>query len=129
MVKHRIIFNNIHNWIRNGINGVYKMNELERVYGKPYINEEMIYAVLKARQESEILQDDTFKVWENEDLTAAERRYWSELGRSIEQFSKEEFAVVTYVAIQNYPEMVFQMLMEEYIINKEGNEQWIKSKK
>ena len=105
------------------------MNELERLYGKPYINEELIDAVLKARQENEILQDDTFKVWENEDLTAAERRYWSELGRSIEKFSKEEFAVVTYVAIQNYPEMVFQMLMEEYLINKEGNEQWIRSKK
>ena len=91
--------------------------ELEKRYGKAYINEDLIDAVLKAR-ESEVLQDDSFKVWER-DLTPAEQRYWSELGRSIEQFSKDEFAVVTYVAIQNYPEMVFQLLMEEYLVNKE----------
>ncbi len=105
------------------------MNELEKIYGKPYINEELIDQVLKARRESELLQDDTFKVWENDELTQEDKRYWSELGRSIEKFTKEEFAVVTYVAIQNYPEMVFQMLMEEYLINKEGNEKWIRLKK
>ena len=93
--------------------------ELEKRYGKAYINEDLIDAVLKARQENEALHDDSFKVWER-DLTPAEKRYWSELGRSIEQFSKDEFAVVTYVAIQNYPEMVFQMMMEEYLVNKEA---------
>lgn len=105
------------------------MNELEKIYGKPYINEDLIDRVLKARQDNELLQDDSFKVWENEDLTAGEKRYWSELGRSIENFTKEEFAVVTYVALQNYPEMVFQIVMEEYLSNKEKSERWTKLKK
>lgn len=105
------------------------MNDLERRYGKPYVNQELVDKVLKAREEEERLHDDTFKIWENEDQLAKEKRYWSELGRSLENFSKEEFAVVVYVALQNYPEMVFQLLMEEYLTNKEGNEKWIKSEK
>ena len=97
--------------------------ELEKRYGKAYINEDLLDMVLKARKGNEVLKDDSFKVWEREDeLTPAEKRYWSELGRSIEQFSKDEFAVVVYVAIQNYPEMVFQLLMEEYLVNKERKE-------
>ena len=105
------------------------MNELEKIYGKPYINEDLIDKVLKARQEDELLQDDSFKVWENEEVTTGEKRYWSELGRSIEKFSKEEFAVVPYVALQNYPEMVFQIMMEEFLSNKEKSERWTKSEK
>ena len=95
-------------------------NELEKIYGKAYINQELLDMVLKARQESEVLHDDSFKIWERE-LSVGEKRYLSELGRSIEQFSKDEFAVVVYVAIQNYPEMVFQLMMEEYLVNKERN--------
>ena len=105
------------------------MDELEKIYGKPYINEDLIDKVLKIRKESELLQDDSFKVWEKDDLTTGEKRYWSELGRSIENFTKEEFAVVTYVALQNYPEMVFQIVMEEYLSNKEKSERWTKLKK
>ena len=103
-------------------------NELEKIYGKPYINEDLIDKVLKAREESELLQDDSFKVWEN-GVSAGEKRYWSELGRSLEKFSKEEFAVVTYVALQNYPEMVFQIVMDEYLTNKEKSERWTKLRK
>ena len=105
------------------------MNELEKAYGKPYINQELIDKVLQARQ-SDKLHEDEWKVWEKEgELSEKDKRYWSELGRSIENFTQEEFAVVTYVALQNYPEMVFQIMMEEYLLNKEGNEKWIKSKK
>lgn len=104
------------------------MNELEKIYGKPYINEDLIDKVLKARQEEEE-QDDSFKVWENGNLTTGEKRYWSELGRSIEKFTKEEFAVVTYVALQNYPEMVFKIVMDEFLTYKENSERWTKSEK
>lgn len=87
-------------------------------YGRPYINQDLVDRVLKAR-EDELLHEDSWKVWEREDLSDREKRYWSELGRSIENFTEEEFAVVIYVALMNYPELVFQMVMEEYLINKE----------
>ena len=105
------------------------MNELEKRYGKPYINQDLVDKVLKAR-ECEKLHEDDWKVWENEDeLSTKEKRYWSELGRSLENFTQEEFAVVTYVALQNYPEMVFQIVLEEYLSNKEKSEKWTKLEK
>ena len=96
------------------------MNELEKRYGKPYINQELAEKVMKAR-EQELLHEDSWKVWEKDGLSVSEKKYWSELGRSIEKFTQEEFAVVTLVAVKNFPEMVFQILMEEYlsVVNKE----------
>lgn len=95
------------------------MNELEKIYGKPYINEDLLEKVMKART-TDRLHDDSFKVWEHQDtFSAADKRWFSELGRSIERLSKEEAAIVVYTAIQNWPEMVFQLLLEEYLINKE----------
>ena len=98
------------------------MNELERIYGKPYINEELLEKVLKAKT-NDRLHDDSFKVWEHQDtFSAADKRWFSELSRSIERLSEDEAAIVVYTAIQNWPEMVFQLLLEEYLINKEENE-------
>ena len=97
-------------------------SELEKIYGKPYINQDLIDAVAVTMDNSK-LNDDSFKVWERADeFSIKEKRYWSELGRSIEQFTKEEFAVVTYTAILNYPEMVFQLLLEEYLNNLNNKE-------
>ena len=99
-------------------------SELEKAYGKAYINEDLLEVVLKTRAESEVLHDGSFKVWEKdpEELSVNEKRYLSELGRQIEMYSKDEFAVLVYVAVQNYPEMVFQIMMEEYlnVVNKES---------
>ena len=94
--------------------------ELERLYGKPYITEDLLDVVVKTRKENETLHDDSFKIWERE-LSINEQRDLSELGRQVEKYSKDYFAVIVYVAIQNYPEMVFQLLMEEYLKNKERN--------
>ena len=96
-------------------------NEIERLYGKPYINQELLDKVLSTRN-NELLHDESFKVWEQDDLSPGDKRWLSELGRQIENLTKDEFAVITYVAIQNYPEMVFQLMMEEYLKNKEANE-------
>lgn len=93
-------------------------NELERLYGKPYINQDLLDKVMSTRDNT-LLHDDSFKVWEKEDLSPGDKRWLSELGRQIENLTKDEFAVITYVAIQNYPEMVFQLMMEEYLNNKE----------
>lgn len=93
--------------------------DVEKMYGKPYINQDLLDKVLFARN-NDLLQDDSFKVWEKEELSAGEKRWLSELGRQIENLTKDEFAVIIYVAIQNYPEMVFQLMMEEYINNKEN---------
>jgi len=93
-------------------------------YGKPYINEDLLKMVSKART-TEVLHDDSFKVWEKDDeeFTVNEKRFLSELGRQIELYGRDEFAVLVYVAIQNWPEMVFQLMMEEYLsktVNKEN---------
>lgn len=91
--------------------------DLESIYGKPYITEDVLNVVVRARDD-DILHDDSFKIWERE-LSVNEQRYLSEFGREVEKFTKDEFAVVIYVALLNYPEMVFQMMMEEYLTNKE----------
>lgn len=88
--------------------------------GKPYINQELLDKVLKAK-EGELLHDDSFKIWER-GLNINEKRYLSDLGRKVENFSKEEIAVVVLIAVQNFPEMVFQILMEEYLDNKRKGE-------
>ena len=87
--------------------------ELIKKYGEPYINKDLLEKVLKAR-ENELLQDDSWKIWEKE-LNTNEQRYLSDLCRKLENFSKEELAVATIVAVKNFPEMVFQIMMEEYL--------------
>lgn len=82
-----------------------------------YINHVLLDRVLQIK-ESESLHDESFKVWEKE-LSPLQEVKLSQLGRMMESLSKEEIAVVALIAVQNYPEMVFQILMEEYLINKE----------
>lgn len=82
-----------------------------------YINHVLLDRVLQIK-ESESLHDDSFKIWDRE-LSPLEEIKLSKLGRMVETLSKEEIAVITLIAVQNYPEMVFQILMEEYLINKE----------
>lgn len=82
-----------------------------------YINHILLERVLQIK-ESELLHDDSFKVW-NKELSPLQEVKLSQLGRMMESLSKEEIAVVVLIAVQNYPEMVFQILMEEYLINKE----------
>lgn len=96
-------------------------DELEKIYGKPYINEDLLDKVMQARS-NELLHDDSYKIWEHRDeFSEADKRWFSELGRSIENLSQDEMAVIVTVAVENYPEMVFQIMMEEYlsVINKE----------
>ena len=95
----------------------------ERLHGEPYINENLLNMVIKARQ-NDLLQDDSFKTlmdlnWDELDVNT--QRYLSEFGRQIEKYSQDEMAVIVYEAIRLYPEMVFQLMMEEYIKNKEAS--------
>lgn len=88
-------------------------DEFERRYGKPYINEELLEQVLKAKENTR-LHEDSWKIWEK-DLDIKEQRYLSQLCRSFENFTQEELAVATIVAVENFPEMVFQIMMEKYL--------------
>lgn len=40
------------------------------------------------------------------------------LADMIKSLSEKEIAAIVLVAIENYPEMVFQIVMEEYLVNK-----------
>ena len=84
---------------------------------EPRINHALLDRVLKAREDN-LLHDDSFKMWER-DLDVDEQDELLQLGKIIETFTEEDFAVVVLVAIQNFPEMVFQLMMEEYLNNKE----------
>ena len=93
--------------------------ELIQRYGEPYINEDLLEQVLRAK-ENKLLHEDSWKIWEKE-LDINEQRYLSEMCREFKKFSQEELAVATIVAVENFPEMVFQIMMEKYlsVINKE----------
>ena len=88
-----------------------------RKYGEPYINEDLLEKVLKAK-ESKLLHEDDWKIWEKK-LDINEQRYLSQFCRDLENFSQEELAVATIVAVKNFPEMVFQIVMEEYLSMRE----------
>jgi hypothetical protein len=40
------------------------------------------------------------------------------LADMVKSLSEKEIAAIVLVAIENYPEMVFQIMMEEYLVNK-----------
>lgn len=40
------------------------------------------------------------------------------LADMVKSLSEKEIAAIVLVAIENYPEMVFQIVMEEYLFNK-----------
>lgn len=83
------------------------------------INHVLLDRILQIK-ESQYLHDDSFKIWEDE-LSDVQKIKLTRLGEMAESLSKEEIAVLVLIAVQNYPEMVFQIMMEEYLVNKEGN--------
>ena len=94
------------------------MTELERRYGKSYIDNELMDRVDFIREDT-ILHDDTWKTWEKR-LGDQEARELSDWCRTLQGLSQSELAVATIVAMENYPFMVLQ-IVAEYIINKEGH--------
>lgn len=94
--------------------------ELIERYGKPYIDQEFLDQVEKAI-DSDLLHEETWKIWDREKLDPDMQRHLCELCREFENFSQEDLAVATIIAVKNFPEMVFQIMMEEYlsVINKE----------
>lgn len=85
-------------------------------YGEPYINGDLLEKVVNVKNNTH-LHDDSWKIWEKE-LDVNEQRYLSQFCRDLENFSQEELAIATIVAIKNFPEMVFQIVMEEYLSMK-----------
>lgn len=92
------------------------MNDLEKLYGEPYINDELLDRVDFIKEDS-LLHDDTWKTWEKR-LGDQEARALSDWCRTLQGLSKSELAVATIVAMENYPFMVLQ-IVAEYIIKKE----------
>lgn len=84
------------------------------MYGKNdvLINHVLLERVMQIKH-SNGLHDECFDI---EDLI--EQIKLTRLGEMAESLSKEEMAVLILVAVQNYPEMVYQILLEEYLINK-----------
>ena len=82
-------------------------------------NEVLINKVLLDRvldiKHSNAFQDES--LWE-EDLI--EQIKLTRLGEMAESLNQEEMAVLVLIALERYPEMVYQILFEEYKKNKES---------
>lgn len=88
------------------------------MYGKSdvLINHVLLDRILEIKHNN-CLHDEEFDV---EDLI--EEIKLTRLGEMAESLSKKEIAAIVLIAVENYPEMVFQIIMEEYLLNKERNE-------
>ena len=85
------------------------------MYGKSetLINHVLLDRVLKIKHEN-FLHDET--LWQEKLI---EEIKLTRLGEMAESLSEKEMAVMILIAVQNYPELVFQILAEEYLLNKE----------
>ena len=90
---------------------------MERNEG-PYINHELLDRVMRVREEK-YLHDDSWKYWER-NVEVQEARHLSELCRQMQNFTQDDLAVATIVAMENYPMMVLQ-IVAEYILDKENS--------
>lgn len=77
------------------------------------INHVLLERILEIKH-SNYLHDESLC---NEELI--EQIKLTRLGEMAESLSKEEMATLVLIAVQNDPEMVFQILMQEYLINKD----------
>ena len=89
------------------------------MYGKSdvLINHVLLDRILQIKQ-NHFLQDD-YEEWKEELI---EEIKLTRLGEMAESLTEKELAVLVLIATENYPEMVFQIMMGEYLLNKERNE-------
>lgn len=88
------------------------------MYGKSdvLINHVLLDRVLQIK-ENNFLHDD-YEEWKEELI---EEIKLTRLGEMAESLTEKELAVLVLIATENYPEMVFQIMMGEYLLNKERN--------
>lgn len=79
------------------------------------INQALIERVLQIKENESINQTKIL----DDDLV--EQIKLTRLSKMFETCSKEEIIVLILIAVRKYPELVFQILGEEFILNKERN--------
>lgn len=79
------------------------------------INQTLIERVLQIKEKESINQTKIL----DDDLT--EKIKLTRLSKMFETCSEEEIIVLILIAVRRYPELVFQILGEEFILNKERN--------
>lgn len=79
------------------------------------INQTLIERVLQIKENESINQT---KILEDD---LVEQIKLTRLSKMFETCSEEEIIVLILIAIKKYPELVFQILREEFILNKERN--------
>lgn len=78
------------------------------------INQVLLDRVIQIKQKESFNRSSILE----EDLV--EQIKLTRLGEMVESFNQEEMAVLVLVALERYPEMVYQILFEEYKKNKES---------
>ena len=87
------------------------------MYGKSdvLINRVLLDRILQIKQNN-FLNRESIKTLEDELL---EEIKLTRLGEMAESLTEDEAIVLILIIIQNYPDLVFQILAEEYLLNKE----------
>ena len=87
------------------------------MYGRSevLINQVLLDRVLDIKHNS-FIHNDSYDVWK-EDLI--EKIKLTRLGKMAESLSEDEAAVLVLIALENYPELVYTIMLEEFLINKE----------
>ena len=87
------------------------------MYGRSrvLINQPLLDRVLQIKH-NEFLHSESYDTWKADLIEDIEL---TRLGEMAESLDENETAVLILVALQKYPELVFQILTEEFLINKE----------
>lgn len=79
------------------------------------INQSLLDRVLQIKHNS-FSHSESYDTWKADLI---EKIKLTRLGEMVESLDEDEIAVIIIMAIQNHPELVFRIMMEEYLVNKE----------
>lgn len=87
------------------------------MYGKSevLINQILLDRVIDIKQ-NKFMDADSYEEWKEELI---EKIKLTRLGKMAESLNEDELAVLVLIAIDNDPELVFQIMLGEYLLNKE----------
>lgn len=87
------------------------------MYGKSevLVNQVLLDRILQIKQQK-FLNGDSYEEWKEELI---EKIKITRLAEMIESFNEEEIAALVLVGVEKYPETVFQIVLGEYLVNKE----------
>lgn len=90
------------------------------MYGRSevLINQVLLDRIIEIKQ-NDFLNGDSYEEWKEELIEKIEL---TRLGKMAESLNEDELAVLVLIAVENNPELVFKIMLGEYLVNKERKE-------